>query len=292
MKDYVVEFLDKFNFSVDAKQSVLENFDKIMLQRGEEFFQIIEPYLKYRNADIVKIYEGVEQLASNINVSAYCAWLVLYIVLSKRLKDYYIECGYSEELFFTTINDIKWKADECNVIHGVWGIFVPYWYVGIFKLERFGFNKLQFEMVTCKRNVSVSGIELLGKPVINVHIPRTGGKLEKDGVDDAYLKASDFFREHLNGNPVVFVCHSWLFYPKNKEVLKPESNLYKFISDYVIAESKEYADYSEVWRLFDVTFNGDANALPADTSLRRAYIEWIKKSIPTGEGYGVYVYKK
>ena len=81
-----------------------------------------------------------------------------------------------------------------------------------------------------------------------------------------------------------------MLYPKNLEVLSENANLRQFVSDYDIIEWQPYRDYSEVWRLFDRNFEGDVDKLPQDSSLRRAYADWIRSGLPTGWGCGVYVY--
>ncbi len=105
----------------------------------------------------------------------------------------------------------------------------------------------------------------------------------------SYELGAEFFGERFRVDPVVFVCHSWLLFPRNREVLSPDSNLYSFISDYDILKTEEYDDYSEAWRLFDVNYEGDVEKLPQDTSFRRAYAEWIRKGERTGGAYGVHM---
>jgi hypothetical protein len=207
------------------------------------------------------------------------------------LRENYIDKYIDEKIFYDTISDFRYKLEECRLVHGKCGTFVPSWYKGFFEMHIFALGRLQFEIKKFNREYEKNGVSL-GKDdnVINVHIPRTQTRLDRVSLDDAYQKAKDFFKDYFVDKHTVFVCHSWLFYPKNKEVLKPTSNIYSFVSDYDIIESKEYSDYSEVWRLFDVHYNGNVEDLPQDTSLRRAYAEWIRNGTPTGEGYGVYIY--
>lgn len=160
-------------------------------------------------------------------------------------------------------------------------------------IHNYTLNLLLFIFMTkrLKHNYIKRGIPLK-MYVLSVHIPRTGNRLEKESVDEAYRRASEFFKKKYNLKKIVFTCFSWMLYPKNLEILKPTSNIYKFISDYKIIDVKHYEDYSDVWRLFDMDYAGDPDALPADTSLRRAYIDIIKKGGKLGCGYGVYVYGK
>ena len=156
-------------------------------------------------------------------------------------------------------------------------------------MQRFAFGKLQFEEAVFGRNYEKEGIVLTPESrVIKVHIPRTGTRLDCDSLKESYKKAKEFFVNE----PMVFVCSSWLLYPRNKEILSSHSNLFAFMNDYEIIEYGCYEDYTNVWRLFDMHYNGDVEQLPQNTSLRRAYADWIRKGEKVGWGFGVYVYKE
>jgi hypothetical protein len=178
-------------------------------------------------------------------------------------------------------------------VKGVWGTFVPDWNIRFFDVSRFSFGKLQFETENFGRSYDKNGVSLCkDSVVVNVHIPRTGTGLSPQDVEESCAEAEVFFKRRYGLGQVVFVCHSWLLYPENKKMLKPTSNLYSFISRFDIIEVEEYKDYQEVWRLFDREYNEDLSCLPADTSLRRAYIDRMQKGEKTGCGYGVFVYQK
>ena len=165
------------------------------------------------------------------------------------------------------------------------------WYEGFFRMNRFGFGKLQFERWRFGMHYEKDGLVLTpDSEVLNVHIPRTGTRLDPESLRSSYREAAAFYEKQWEGRPLVFVCHSWLLFPPNREVLSPTSNLYAFLSDYEIADWGEDPDYSEVWRLFDVQYEGDVEKLPQDTSLRRAYADWIRKGRKVGWGYGVMLY--
>jgi hypothetical protein len=176
-------------------------------------------------------------------------------------------------------------------VHGIWGTFVPAWYRGFFKLNLFGFEKLQFEVISFRREYQKNGVVLTPESkVLNTHIPRTGTKLDPESLRASYRKGAAFFRKHFGMDTPVFVCNSWFLFPKNREVLSPSSNLLRFMSDFEIAEWGEYQDYEQVWRLFDKNYESDVDKLPQDTSLRKAYADWIRLGKKTGWGYGVKVY--
>ena len=74
-------------------------------------------------------------------------------------------------------------------------------------------------------------------------------------------------------------------------MLNENSNLYSFISRFDVIDVAEDTEYKELWRLFDKDYDGDADALPQDTSLRRAYAQRVKDHKPLGIALGVWVYK-
>ena len=116
-------------------------------------------------------------------------------------------------------------------------------------------------------------------------------RMWKNSHDSEIKKQPVFFKEEFHEN-IIFICNSWLLYPWNREVLKNGSNLAQFYDDFTIVSSGEYQNYSEAWRLFDCLYDGNPDNLPADTSLRRAYIERIKNGQPIGHGTGVIVFDK
>ena len=120
--------------------------------------------------------------------------------------------------------------------------------------------------------------------VINVHIPRTGTPMDKESCDKSYAMAREFFK-NATGNDYVFVCHSWLLFPQNKEILPSHTNVYRFMSEYDIVDWG-YNEGNDLWRLFD-TQEMNPDRLPTNGSLRRAYVEHLKNGKRVGWGYGV-----
>lgn len=295
LKQYLAEFMERFEYSMEDRM-VIERAFAVLEASGEayqEFVHFLKVYDENNNCDYQNMRLRMTEIAAKAGIPEYTGFLLLFICLSKSLKRYYQEAGYSEEIWFTTMCDLKYKMNECKEVYGIVGTSVPEWYARFYKLERFGFGKLQFEVVPFRREYAKNGVVL--KPdsrVINVHIPRTGTKLDRESMNVSYKMAAEFFQEILGDEPVVFVCYSWLLYPKNIEVLSDKSNLYAFISDYEIIEVEQYEDYRDVWRLFDVHYDGNVDHLPQNTSLRRAYADWIRKGEKTGRGYGVYIYEE
>lgn len=268
-------------------------YDAIVAQRSlkTEFEALLQCYASDKNCSFIQVLDRMDQLSDLAGIHRYTGRLLLQICMCGIMKKYYLKEGVDEQIWYFSVQDLKWKMIECKCIYNIWGTFLDTWFQGYFQMTRFGFEKLQFELVPFGRNYEKNGVVLTPESmVIKTHIPRTGTKLDRESKNKSYELAATFYRERYGLDPVVFVCGSWLLFPRNKEVLSPESNLYAFISDFDIIQHWEYEDYSQVWRLFDVNYEGNVDKLPQDTSLRRTYADWIRKGIKTGAGYGVYVF--
>lgn len=294
MKKYFVGFLEQFSYPEDAQAVLMDAFAAICKEAiYDEFLSLLKNYEDDMQYDFKIMLERMKGISVKAGIHEYTGYVIFLIGLSKALQQYYKEAGLDEDMWFATMSDLKWKLMECKEVYDIWGTFVPWWYDRFFNMERFCFGKLQFELNRFDREYKKEGISLkVGSPVLNVHIPRTGERLDRESMLHAYKLGSEFFKSAFAGEPIVFVCHSWLLFPRNKEVLSEQSNLYAFMSDYDVFECGEYKDYSQAWRLFDVQYDGDVEHLPQNTSLRRAYAEWIRTGRKMGWGYGVFLHKE
>jgi hypothetical protein len=209
--------------------------------------------------------------------------------MSKRLRERYIERGIDLEIFKKSMMDLKYKLDECMLVKGVVGNFVSGWEAGFFRLRLFGLGRLQYEIVPLGENITLDGVELPEDyPAINIHIPRSGESFDHEAVLASYRMAKEFFKDRFEGKRTLFVCSSWLLWKEHLNMLGEGSNIRAFIGDFTMISEKEYDGYGEVWRLFDTEYDGDPDHLPADSTLRRKYVEHIKAGKPTGSAKGVF----
>ncbi len=112
-----------------------------------------------------------------------------------------------------------------------------------------------------------------GDPVADLHIP-TGGGMTLEACRDSFVRAKDFFREHLlDFKPNAFVCCSWIFNTQFEEML-PDSNLTKFMQQL----------YLLPWRssgkdgMFFIFGRDDGNwrEYPRDNSIRRTMLDILE----------------
>lgn len=294
MRAYISDFCKLISFPKEACVAFEQAYDKIEANNStrQAFAELLQSYEDDMLCEFQGMLIKMTELSTEAGVHEYTGHMLLMICLSKTLKKYYQLVGVDEKIWYTSMCDIKYKLDECKCVFDIWGSFVASWYEGFFRMTRFGFVKLQCELCKFEKDYEKDGIVLTPESmVINVHIPRTGTKLDRESLQQSYKEASDFFKDKLGERPHAFVCSSWLLFPRNLEVLDPSSNLYNFISGYDILNSENFLNYGDVWRLFDVKYEGDVEKLPQDTSLRRAYADWIRKGEKTGWGFGVQIYQ-
>ena len=188
--------------------------------------------------------------------------------------------------------DLKCKLMVCRSVKQIWGTFVAWWYDGFFRLERFGMGRMQFELIDFPFDRYEKDGKVLkkGDKVINMHIAKTGEPLTPEMVDAACRQAAEFFAAAFRDHPMAFFCESWLTFPKMDDLLPAKSNLWHFKERFEIIHTHLYekGDYSEMWRLFDMDYTGDLNDFPGDSSLRRAYKQYLLDGGQVGEGYGVF----
>ena len=288
MRKYLNDFMVECNYLDEDREFLLNAYDKI--QQNEkaksEFVRILDVYKGNINCNQYKeILEPAWAAGKLANVHKYTSGLLIYMCMTEHLKKLYIERGIDLEIYKNSVLDLRYKLEECKAVRGIVGSFVAWWFPGFFDLTRFALGRLQFEIVKFEHNYNNNGIVLTpDSKVINVHIPRTGTPMDKESCDKAYAMAREFFKAEVGDN-CPFICHSWLLYPEHMNILPKHTNVYRFCSEFDVFE---YADNEgdDLWRLFD-TEDRNPNRLPTDTSLRRNYVEHMKKGGAVGWGLGV-----
>ena len=295
IKENISELMQRLEFPEDAQKVILSSVDKLLSDSSSyvKFSEIVAQYGKTVDCDYTKMLEETKVLCERHNIHEFTSNMILLLALGEKLRERYAERSIDEDIYYNSMADLRYKLEECRLVRKEVGTFVPGWYKGFFNLTRFALGRLQFEIVTLREECEVNGVHLpSGTKAINIHIPRTGTRLYHDTVEESYRLAAEFFADEFKDQPTVFTCHSWMLYPWNAEALYKGSNMVDFYSDFTIISHGDYDSYNEVWRLFDCLYEGDPNKLPADSTLRRAYVERMKEGKPLGWGHGVFVYNK
>lgn len=291
LKGQAARYMQSLKFPADACADLSAALEKVC-KDGAAFATLSDIASTYEadcHCHFTPFLEQTDAICHRLGIHPYTGGLLLYLCLADGMRAHYRTAGLPDTLFWNALADLGYKLEECRLVHGINGTFVAQWFAGFFKLERFAFGRLQFELYRLKKPCTCRGISLpVGAKAIAVHIPRTGTRLDHALVTQAYEMARDFYKNEFGDGPVVFSCSSWLLYPWNLEILSPTSNLRAFILDYEIVRSGDYPDYSSLWRLFDCNYTGNADDLPQDSSLRRAYAARVKRGEPLGYGTGFF----
>ena len=291
MKEYLVNFLNEFDYEPSAKESLISDFNKIYANEKalDLYKQVLAIYDKDRFCNYSDLLKMSKEAGELVGVHEYASALLIFIFMAKRLKEYYKELNLTEEMYNITVCDLKYKAVECYLIKGIWGSFVAIWFAGFFKVERFGIDNLQFEVIKFGLEYNYKGIQLdKDTLVMNIHLPRTGGRLDKNAMDETLKKAQAFLTKMYDLKTPIFYCHSWLLHNNITPAFKEGSNLKYFADKFEMVEFGNYETYSEVWRLFDMDYTEDYSKFPADSSFRRYVIKLMQDKKAFGYGVGIF----
>ncbi len=293
MKNFYYDYLTHYALS--------EREESAFQQLGEKYFELFEREIEglievyYQNdCKIASVKESLEELVERDRNGYFELCFVFLVACAKRALGRFLEKGYSADLFYDTFSDLICKARECYRVYGVYGIFVPHWFTAFFNVKIFRLGRFQYE-ITSKSNVFEEDYRFEDVSTANtdtvlvVHIPSDGSMSRKSRMD-SFAQAYAFFSDFHRNGKILFVCHSWLNYSRNAEFLPPESNARDFLNDWAAVRDEEDKNFKDCWRIFDVHYDGNPQALKRDTSLQRAIASWLEKGNHTGHGLGVCIF--
>ncbi len=296
LTEHINNFMQRLNFPAQA----IESFTAVELRLdsnaafAEKFDKIVYDYMYPQAHNIGEYLEKVEEVATEFGENVYTLNMVFLLGNTEELLRRYKERGIPEDIYWDTMADLRFKLLECMECKGVPGSFVAGWFNGFFELTRFAYGRFQYEMTEFGRDESFttkSGITIKkGDPLVNFHIPSSGISLTDDVRLDSYKRAFEHYKDRFGGGPVLFVCGSWLLFPKHREFLPSNSNILRFMDDFELISWAEKDGFSNDWRVFGRYSDLPYAELPEDTSLRKAYKHWLCSGKKTGDGYGVIVF--
>lgn len=292
MRQYLVDFFEAFAYEPADAAYLLEAYDRIAdhdeaRALGQEGLAMYEENI---NCDFKQVLSLAAKAAPLVQLHPYTTELLMSVCLSRRLKAEYEARGIDDEIYHNSMLDLRYKLEECKLVKGIIGSFVAFWFDRFFHLTRFALGRLQFEMEKMGYAYEKGDLALTPESrVVNVHIPRTGTPLRPADCDEAFARAKAFFADQT-GDVCVFLCHSWLLFPEHEHMLSHESNVYKFMKRFDVFRSGTSRNREDLWRLFD-TDEKRWDKLPADSSLRRAYVKQLREGGQVGWGRGVFAYE-
>ena len=161
--------------------------------------------------------------------------LAVILKLAVDVKTKYDEAGIDEKIYYDTMSDIKiWCEKTDNK-----GIKEYMWLRNHVRFELFRLGRLQFQIYPCK-NKALPYNKLpfkYGDNLINIHIPE-GEKLDTDKCKESFQMAKDFFVEYFPDYKYdYYICESWLMFEGNRDFMKKDSNIVKFMDMFDICYS-------------------------------------------------------
>lgn len=292
-RQFLQLFLDRTHFPGEAREALARALEVLARADQEKALDGAVDLFYSQDLDLKPTAPLVEDMAAEAGLSPYTVWLLFLIAAARPAQGAFRDRGIPEEVFWDTFQDMKYKALECQSVHGVWGCFVAFWYADFYTCDLVKLGRLEYENTTYHRDqpYEKNGIILKkGDPVKSIHIPSSGEPFDRAARLESYQKAYQFFREELNGGPLVCVCDSWLLYPPYGEILPPGSHIADFRGDFDIIASREEDSFDDAWRVFGPDHGKPPAELPDRTSLQRAFKGWLQAGKKTGEGLGVLVF--
>lgn len=294
------QFIQDFMKRYDYPEEAIKEFTRL-LQRlddeekfGNEFDIFVNGYM-YPEADgLREALDGVSALGVKYEENECTIEFVFLLLCAPILFERYAEKGIDEQIFWDSANDFRYKLVECIECEEVPGTFVAGWNDGFFKMGRFAYGRFQYELGTFDRDdykFKCGKVLKRGDTYVNFHIPSSGVPLTDEVRLDSYKKAYPHYKHLFPDGLVVFGCHSWLLYPKHREFLPKNLNILRFMDDFEIIESDENEEgFSNGWRVFGKASDLPYDQLPQNTSLRKAYAQWLISGHKGGNGYGFIVF--
>ncbi len=224
MKSDIIEILRQANFSA-----------KFIDYAGKEFPEdypkkFKQPYHKEVEDNPLLDLSPTERLFSSL-------------VELLDLKDNYLNRGIPLKYLYESIYDLSFRLERYSGNNGIYGLSERdlRWLVPLFKAEIFDLGSLRFQRSWFSfKEIERDGYDFMplsdkwkrrfpeGTPVITIHILKDTD-LSRDRIDEAFALARDFFESYFSEHEYeVFVCRTWLLYPKTRDILSEDSNIASF----------------------------------------------------------------
>lgn len=295
--EFVSELMKKIGFPEEAQTELKRIEERLDAEAdfGSDMDALVNGYMFPEAEDIGKYLDVISrELAGKYNEHEYSLHEIFLLNCAEILYSRYKEANLPDEIFYDTMCDLKYKLMECIECKGVWGTFVAGWDDGFFRMTRFALGRFQYEPSEFSHKggyLTKCGYKIEeGEMIHGFHIPSSGVPLTDEVRLASYKKAYEFYKDELNGKPLVLCCGSWLLYPKHREFLPPHLNILKFMDDFEIISWDAEDSFHNDWRVFGHWADYPVEQWPEDTALRKAYKNWLLEGNPAGDGYGVIVF--
>ena len=296
MKNYkhALLVMEKHDYPHEAKEAIIRTEEKILAnEKANKIYESMYRLCWLKKKNFGHFEDKVKALAELIGESTYTINLVLLLNCTKPLLAEYKKQGIDEEIYWTSIKDLKVKMIECKENFDIWGTFVEGWFMGFFEMRRFGLGRFQYDLSDFGEEFyDGHGIHIKDSEFcLGMHIPSHMGPLTYDVRLDSYKRAFEFFKDRFDGKHIIICCNSWLLYPDNLNILPEKSNAADFILDFEPLDIKRTYDFGDCWRLFGQNKSClKPEELQRDTTMQRAFAEWFDQGKKAGSAYSMIIF--
>lgn len=255
----------------------------------------------YENADEAAVYltthrqmsdpENMKKtLVERDGDAAYLKLLVFSVLRAQETLTDYRARGFSESVFWDSMKDIAIWCENYMEESGMPGLKDFTWIVLSLKLELFILGRLQFQVCDFEKTIWVNDDALKsvglnsGDSVLSVHVPQ-GRPLKKEECLHSFELAKKFFNQY---DYKMFICESWLIYPRNREFMHSGANILDFESLFEVISSciDSHPAIERIWHYWN-SIPSDINGYAENTSLQREAKQYLLTGGMLGEGFGV-----
>ena len=272
--------------NIGFSQEYIDTYDAFKEKVGDKTEPIAKSYTQ-GEISLGKALECIHRFETE-TLCTYTLDLIFLLDCTSYLLEKFRKNGFSDKVFYNTMQDIKYKVDECMNVKVVFGTFVINWYDRFFNSDFIGLGRLQYDITTHKKDSLKVGKYTIndGDFILSCHIP-SSGPLTHELCINSYRLAYDLFRDRLSSGILPVHCSSWLLYPPYQAVFGENSNTARFAGGFEVYNVIYSDTFDDSWRIFNTEYSGDLSQLPSETYMQRSFIEYIKNggTFGTGDGY-------
>ena len=127
MKNYnhALLVMEKHNYPAEAREAIIKAEEKIISnEKANKIYESMYRAYWLKKKNFGEFSDKTKALAELIDEPVYTINLVLLLNCTKPLKAEYKKNGISEEIYWTSIHDLKVKMLECKENYDICGTFV------------------------------------------------------------------------------------------------------------------------------------------------------------------------
>jgi hypothetical protein len=270
------------NFPPEVRDKLVYHIQNMDLAKYEPYFKGL--FSLETGAESVKEIPALCKTEEDPTGDTGLKALAVYMAAAQHTHKIYTDLGISDNIYIDSMKAFCQFVKEHMQSFGHYGFDRDFWIYRQLSANLFRLGTLEYELRTLPVDAQPVGNAVGGSPILSVHIP-SNAVLTRESLDASYRMAREFFAKHFPDFQYQCVyCSTWLLSPVLKQILKPDSRILEFQSDYEITHvdmesnsgirwifKKEYEDYSQ---------------LPEDTSLMRSMKQVLLNGGKTGSATG------